>query len=81
MLSDMTNRGFSAATNAGNFGMSGANTLAGLMTGQGNAQAAGTMGAANAWQGALGSAGNAIGGQMMLNQYLGGNGLPKNMVT
>ena len=56
MLSDLANRGQSAASGMAQSGQAGASSMAGIMQGLGNSQAAGTMGAANAWGGALNDA-------------------------
>lgn len=47
--------GQNAATTSGNMGMTGANTLANLYTGQGNSNAAGIVGSANSWQQGIGN--------------------------
>ncbi len=46
----------------GDVGIRGATSIADLITGAGNARAAGTVGSANAWNGALGGVGNAATG-------------------
>lgn len=48
-----------AQTNAG-IGLQGAGQISGMLSGQGNAQAAGTIGSANAWSNALAGGTNAI---------------------
>ena len=66
-----------AAQYTGNVGLQGASTLAQLLGAQGNAQAAGTMGSANAWSGALGGIGNAAQSYQQnqtLNNLFGGGG-------
>lgn len=50
--------GENAAAGVGNFGSQYAANSGNLLTGAGNAQAAGTVGAANAWNGTLGNIGN-----------------------
>ena len=50
---------FSAATNRAGLGVEGARLVNSALTGQADAKAAGTIGAANAWSGALGGVGNA----------------------
>lgn len=72
MLSDLANRGQASASNSAQAGQAGAASMSGLLTGIGNAQASGTMGSANAWGGAINTAGNAFMQQQMLNQYLKG---------
>jgi hypothetical protein len=52
-LSSLAGNGQQAATNLGSAGASYANAGSDLITGAGNARAAGTVGAANAWGGAM----------------------------
>ena len=60
-----------AAQSSGQFGMQGAQLQGQAYTNQGNAQAAGTVGAANAWTGALGGVANAA-QNYSVNQTLNG---------
>lgn len=62
--------GQGAAGTLGGYGSSYANNATGLITGAGNAQAAGTVGAGNAWGNALGNIGNTAMQAYMYDQYL-----------
>lgn len=73
MLSSMAGGGASAASDLGQAGMSSANSISGLLTGAGNAQAAGIMGQANALTNAIGTGTNA----WLTNQYLSALTQPK----
>lgn len=68
MLSSLSGGGASAASDLGQAGMTSASNIAGLLTGAGNAQAAGIMGSANAWQNAIGTGTNALLTQRYINQ-------------
>jgi hypothetical protein len=57
-LSSLSSLGQNAAANVGNQASSFAGNAADLITGAGNAQAAGQVGSANAWGGAFGNIGN-----------------------
>lgn len=57
-LAGMTNLGYGAASQQAGFAGARGGTLADLYTGGANAQAAGTIGGANAWNGALGGIAN-----------------------
>jgi hypothetical protein len=69
-LHDMSSLGQNAAAQVGNNGVGYANAQTNLMTGVGNAQAAGTVGAANAASGALSNGA----GYYALNSMLGSGG-------
>lgn len=74
-LSDLANRGSNAAAMSGQSGQAAAGNAAGLLTGMGNAQAAGIMGSNNALVGGMNGVLNAYQGyqqQKMLNDYLNG---------
>lgn len=62
--------------NAGNFRMQGANIYGNAIAGAGQAQAAGTVGAANAWANGIGNAGNAATNAAMLWALLQGRQKP-----
>ena len=62
--------GQGAAGTLGGYGSSYANNATGLITGAGNAQAAGTVGGANAWNSALGNIGQNAMDAYMYNQYM-----------
>ncbi len=64
--------GENAAAGVGNFGSQFAANSGNLLTQQGNANAAGTVGAANAWGGTLGNIGNDALMYYLLNQNKGG---------
>lgn len=64
--------GENAAAGVGNFGANYAANAGNLLTGAGNAQAAGTVGSANAWNGTLGNIGNDALLYYLLNQSRGG---------
>lgn len=68
MLSSLSGGGASAASDLGQAGMTSASNIAGLLTGAGNAQAAGIMGSANAWQNAIGTGINAFLTQRYIDQ-------------
>ncbi len=57
-----------------NTGMAGAHSIADLITGAGNAQAAGTVGSSNAWSNALTGIGKGIGGAATLSSFNKGFG-------
>jgi len=62
--------GQNAAAGVGNAGMQMGQNIGGIMQNTGQAQAYGTLGAANAWGGALSSLGGIAGG------LFGGSGMP-----
>ena len=66
-LFGLSQSGQNAAAQTGAFGAHSAQAQGGYLTDAGNAQAAGTVGQANAWTGALGNAYNAY----LMNQILG----------
>ena len=70
------NLGLQGATTSGQFGLQGAQIAGNALTNMGNAQAAGTIGAANAWSGALGGGVNAINGYLNSQNYGGMAGYP-----
>lgn len=57
-LSELTNRGYNASNQLGQFGQNYANAMTDIYSGQGNAQAAGTVGQANAFNQTLQNFGN-----------------------
>lgn len=69
-MSGMADRGASMTSQLGGLRLNYAGQQAGLAGQQGNAQAAGTMGSANAWGGALNNIGGMFQQQQMLDQYL-----------
>jgi len=75
-LSGISGTGQTATNTISSAGQNSSNNISNLMTGQGNASAAGIVGGANAWGGALGNIGNQITGNAMLDRILkqrGGN--------
>lgn len=66
-LSSVASMGANAAAQTGNASVATGNAIAGNMTGAANAQAAGTVGAANAWGNALGQIGNNYQQQQLLS--------------
>jgi hypothetical protein len=73
MLSGISGTGASTAGNLGALGANSANNISNLVTGAGNAQAAGIVGQANAWGNAIGTGTNAY----LTNQYLGKMNQPR----
>ena len=71
-LFGLSQSGQNAAAHTGAFGAQSAQAQGGYLTDAGNAQAAGTVGQANAWTGALGNAYNAY----LMNQILGSSQQP-----
>ena len=87
MLMGVAQLGSQNANNSANLGANYANTygnvlgnnaqaISGLYGQQGNAQASGTVGAANSWTGALGGVGNAAQGSSLYNLLLGNQQKP-----
>lgn len=70
------NQSFNQLFGVSNQGQNAATNVANLMTQSGNAQAAGTVGAANAWSGAIGGATNAISQPLLANAILNNGGKP-----
>jgi hypothetical protein len=73
-LAGTSGTGQTAATQLGQFGAGMAGNISQNMAGIGNAQAAGTMGQANAWSGAIGGLANAFQQNRSLDKYLSGGG-------
>ena len=78
MLAGTTQIGANAAAGAGQFGMQGTSNITNLLTGGAAAQAAGTIGGASSWLGALSGGtnalSNAIGIGAMTGMFKGGGG-------
>jgi hypothetical protein len=72
-LMGLSGEGLNAAQGAGGFMTNMGGDIASLMGQQGAAAAAGTMGAANAWTGAMSGVGNAFTGGLQLKQLNGTN--------
>ena len=66
---------YGAGTFNAGLGLQGAQNISSLLAGQGNAAAAGTIGSANAWSGALGGATNAINSFLTQRNAVNGGGL------
>ena len=73
-LMGVAGQGLTAAQGAGSLLSGLGGDISSLMAGQGAAAAAGTIGSANAWSGAMGGIGNSFTNGMMLNQLNGGSG-------
>jgi len=74
MLSGLSGGGSSAAADLGQAGMASAGNIGNLMTGEGNAKAAGIIGGANAWGNAIGSGVNSYMTSQYLNRLMRGTG-------
>ena len=74
-LAGVADIGLGAATGVNQAGTAAASNISGLMTGQGNAAAAGTVGSANAMTGAISGTTSNVGQDLLLSQLLkGGSG-------
>ena len=74
MLGGLVNTGQGAAAGTANMGMQAQTNASNFLTSGAAAQAAGIMGSANAWAGALGGAGNNMMQMMMMGNMFGGGG-------
>jgi hypothetical protein len=75
-LMGLSGEGLTAAQGAGSLLANLGGDTASLFAGQGAAAAAGTIGSANAWSGALGGATNSLANGLTLQSLLGNGGMP-----